>query len=167
MLIFNHVDWAQSCLSMWFTLWREGCGLHRCAELRRSWCGAPRCRVSEYTVRSMVSKYACASHMRRGHLRMALRLLPWVAGRSFETFVAAHGESERKSLAGRLIQVLCCQGVGLSWVGFSDRCCWSAGVALGCAGRSWDVEPYELSAACLWWRCRDFRGWVVKWAVKR
>jgi len=32
---------------------------------------------------------------------MALKLLPWVAGRVFETFVAAQGESEMNSLAGR------------------------------------------------------------------
>jgi len=38
-----------------------------------------------------------------GQLRMALRLLPWVAGRVFETFVAAQGESDMESLAGRLI----------------------------------------------------------------
>jgi hypothetical protein len=100
-VISDHVDWGQSCLSMRFTLWWEGCGLYRCAELRRSWCGVPRCRVSECTVRSMVSKYVCASHMRRGQLRMALKLLPWVAGRVFETFVAAQGESEMNSLAGR------------------------------------------------------------------
>ena len=105
--MFNHVDLCQSCLIMRFSPWQEGCGLYRCVELRRLWCGAPRCRVSECTVRSMVSKYACASHMRRGQLRMALRLLPWVMGRVFETFVAAQGELEMKSLVGRLIQVLC------------------------------------------------------------
>ena len=98
---------------------------------------------------------------------MALTRLPWLAGRVFQTFVAAQAELEMKNLAGRLIQVLCCQGFGLVWVGSSDRCCWTAGVALGCAGRSRDVEPYELSVESLWRRCRDFRGWVVKWADKR
>ena len=27
--------WGQSCLSMRLALWREGCGVYRCAELRR------------------------------------------------------------------------------------------------------------------------------------
>ena len=60
----------------------------------------------------------CASHMRRGQLRMALRLLPWVAERVFETFVPAQEGSEMKSLAGRLIQVLCCKGgrIYFGWV---------------------------------------------------
>ena len=102
-LIFDHVDWGQSCLHAVLSVAGRVC-LYRCVELRRLWCGAPRCRVLECTVRSMVSKYACASHMRRGQLRMALRLLLWVAGRVFETFVAAQGESEMKSLAGHFIQ---------------------------------------------------------------
>ena len=60
--------------------------------------------------------------MRRGQLRMALRLLPWVAARVFETFVPAQGGSEMKNLAGRLIQVLCRKG-GRIYFG------WPAGAA--------------------------------------
>ena len=46
---------------------------------------------------------------------------PWVAGRVFETFAAAQGGAEMKSLAERLIQVLCYRGFGFISVGLPDR----------------------------------------------
>ena len=39
----------------------------------------------------------------------------------FETFGTAQGGVEMKSLAERLIQVLCCRGVGFKWIEEFDR----------------------------------------------
>ena len=62
----------------------------------------------------------CISH-EKGPVAVAPRLLPWVAGRVIETFGTAQGGAEMRSLAERLIQVLCCRGVGFKWIEEFDR----------------------------------------------